>query len=157
MEQTHEALLGLQPATCLPSDATVAAAADTVLERVRLAAARLSPAAGGAGAHDEGDGADSTHTKAEQKQNSSTSAAGPQQPQGRNAPIAPTAPGKEFPLPDFVGANNLAQLSSTEAAALLDLDLALLQRLVQSESAASVAADFRSVLLAVTDPSGGHV
>ncbi len=154
VEQTHEALLGLQPATCSPAGATVAAAAGTVLENVRLAASRLSPTAGGAAAPQEGDGAGSTLTKAEQSQHSSTSAAELQEPPERSTPVSPSAPSKAVPVSDSVGVDNIPQMSKAEAAALLDLDLALLQRLVQSESSASLAADIRNVLLAIIQPSG---
>ena len=154
VEQTHEALLGLQPATCSPSGATAAAAAGTVLENVRHAAARLSPTAGDAAAQQEGDAAGSTLTKAEQGQNSSASAAGPQEPHDRSILVSPSAPSQAVSPSESSVVGSLAELSSTEAAALLDLDLALLRRIVQSERAASLAADIRCALLAVVKPSG---
>ena len=157
VEQTYEALVGLQPATCSPSDGTVAAAAGTVLENVRLAAAQLDSAAGDAASQQEGNAAGSTLTKAEQNQSSSAAAAGRQEAQDSNTLGSPSAPSKAVPELDPVGADSLLQLSRNEAAVLLDLDLALLQRLVRSDSAASRAADIRRVLRGIVDPSGEPV
>ena len=160
VEQTYEALLGLQPATCSPSGATVAAAAGTVLEDVNLAAARISPAAGDAAAQQIGKAADragSRVTEVEHSQKSSMSAVGPDEPRDGNTPVSPSAPSNAVPLPDSVGDDSCTHLSSIEAAALLDLNLALLQRLVRSDCAALLAANICRALLAIVKPAGKPV
>ena len=45
VEQTHEVLLGLQPATCSPSSATIAAAAATISDNIKRMAARIASSA----------------------------------------------------------------------------------------------------------------
>ena len=69
-------------------------------------------------------------------------------------PAIPTTASKAVSSQQQTDSDSAKQLDRDQAAALLRCDLALLQRLAQSQYGDSLAADIRSALLTLIDPSG---